>query len=106
MSPAIAMSWPEHTRNEVRINGRPVRLMPQRHKILAALLLNRGRLVSLNDLIGMVWPHPDNEPEWPENVVKVQVSKMRQQVGKWVIETVWGRGFRIPHEHELAGVTA
>ena len=96
----IAMTWPQYERGEVAIDGRPVKLSPRETVIVALLLMRRGCFVAVNDLIEMIWPNPDLEPENAAQGLTVYVCRLRKKLGADAIENLWGRGFRIPREHE------
>lgn len=89
------MTWPQYQRGECTVDGRPIFMPRLRTEILSTLLMRRGCVVSCYELSDLCWPDPDDMPDRPEDNVKVHVCKLRTQMPD-VIETVWGRGYRIP----------
>ena len=58
--------------------------------VLAALVAERGAVVSKNDLLSTVWPGQIVE----ENNAAVHVSALRRVLGREAIVTVTGQGYR------------
>ena len=73
-------------------NGRRVDLTAREWAVLEALVLRVGRLVSPTDLEALVL---GLDGEVSSNVVQVHMSKLRAKLGKNLIETVRGLGYRI-----------
>jgi len=82
-------TW-DPTRRLLSRHGAPVRLGARAADILALLLLHRDRLVSKAEILDQVWPAATVE----ENNLTVQVSALRKLLGRGVITTVAGRGYR------------
>ncbi|MEO0003171.1 MAG: hypothetical protein RLZZ22_863, partial [Pseudomonadota bacterium] len=61
--------------------------------ILEALVLRAGRIVSKADLEALVLGF---DSELASNSTEVHVFKLRSKLGKALIETVRGLGYRIP----------
>lgn len=76
----------------VLVEGRPVTLTQQEHKMLAYLMLSKDRVVSRTELVEHVYER-NRDPD--SNVVDVLVSRIRRRLGADFIETVRGRGFLI-----------
>src|SRR5215831_13350592 len=72
-------------------NGEPVELTPKAFDLLLALLANRERLLSKDELLEKVWPGTFVE----EGILKYNVSVLRKALGEqgW-IETQPRRGYR------------
>ena len=68
-------------------------------EFLVTRILDAGRLVSLEHLIASLYVHPREEPEWPEDAVKMLLSNARRKlksVGRQLTESRGhGRGYRI-----------
>ena len=79
------------TRRQLSCRGEPVLLTPKAFDLLLALLENRGRLLSKDDLLEKVWPETFVE----EGILKYNVSVLRKALGdqNW-IETQPRRGYR------------
>lgn len=89
---AISMTWPQYRRGSCSVDGIETYLTPHETALLSILLVRRGSLVTHEELYEMVWTDPDNAPE--PKVVEVYICKLRKKV-PGVIETLWGRGYRI-----------
>src|SRR5436190_16188103 len=73
----------------------PVRLAPKAHELLVALVRQRGRLVTKDELLAHVWP----EAFVDEGILTVHISALRKALGDGTrdpgyIETVSGSGYR------------
>ena len=74
----------------VRIQG-PVSL-----SMMAFLVANMRGTVSTQDIVAAVWPDPDDEPEIPENVICVTMSRLRprlKRLGLEIVTICWNGGF-------------
>lgn len=60
--------------------------------LLAAFARHAGEVLSRKELLSRVW-ELDFEPV--SNVVEVYVSSLRRKLGREVVETVRGRGYRL-----------
>lgn len=77
---------------DARVDGRPVHLTGKEFAMLEALILRRGRCLSRQALMDILYGGRD-EPD--VKIVDVFVCKLRKKLGRAgaQIETVWGRGF-------------
>jgi len=57
-------------------------LTPQQHAILMLMVRANGCPVTHERIITTLWPHPVDEPDGPDSVVRVQVCKMRDQLSE------------------------
>ena len=73
-------------------HGVNVEITAREWAVLEALALRRGRLVSRNDLESLV---RGVDGEAASNVLEVHVSNVRRKLGREVIETVRGLGYRM-----------
>jgi two-component system OmpR family response regulator len=71
----------------------PADLTAREWSILEALALRAGRLVSKGDLEGLVL---GLDADLNSNALEVHISSIRRKLGKGVIETVRGMGYRVP----------
>jgi two-component system OmpR family response regulator len=71
----------------------PVDLTAREWAVLEALALRAGRLVSKADLEGLVL---GMDADLNSNALEVHISSIRRKLGKGVIETVRGLGYRVP----------
>ncbi|MFM2342429.1 MAG: hypothetical protein RLZZ592_2082 [Pseudomonadota bacterium] len=76
----------------VRIEGRRIELTAREWAVLEALLLRAGRIVSKSDLDALVL---GNDAEVTSNVLEVHISALRRKLGRELIETVRGMGYRL-----------
>ncbi len=77
----------------VWLAGESVELTAREWAILEALALRAGRIVSKADLEALVLGF---DSELSNNSTEVHVFKLRSKLGKTLIETVRGLGYRIP----------
>ena len=75
---------------QLLVDGRPVALGARAFDVLQSLLERRGRIVTKNELLDLVWPGMVVE----ENNLQVQVSTLRKLLGPQAIATIPGRGYR------------
>jgi two-component system OmpR family response regulator len=74
-------------------HGTPVEVTAREWAMLEALALRAGRIVSKADLEALVCGF---ESELASNSLEVHIFKLRSKLGKTLIETVRGLGYRIP----------
>jgi predicted ATPase/DNA-binding winged helix-turn-helix (wHTH) protein len=75
---------------QLLIDDQPATLGARAFDVLLALVENRDRLVSKNELLDFVWPGLVVE----ENNLQVHVSALRKLLGPQAIATIPGRGYR------------
>ncbi|MCL4740229.1 MAG: response regulator transcription factor [Burkholderiaceae bacterium] len=73
-------------------DGRRVELTAREWAVLEALVLRAGRIVSKADLERLVLGF---EAELASNAIEVHVSALRRKLGRELIETVRGLGYRV-----------
>ncbi|TAM85339.1 MAG: response regulator transcription factor [Jatrophihabitans sp.] len=77
----------------VWVAGRPVALTGKEFDILACLAIEPGRVVTREEIFDRVW---DEHWYGPRKVLDVHVAALRRKLGHpEIIETVYGRGFRL-----------
>lgn len=78
----------------VKIDGREVTLTRREFETLVYLATNRGRVVSRENLLNVVW---GEDVRVVDRTVDVHISKIREKLGRYgeYIETVKGVGYRI-----------
>lgn len=74
------------------IGKRVVALSPRERCLLAAFLRHAGEVLSREELLRLVW---ELEFDPRSNVVDVYVAALRRKLGRQVIETIRGRGYRL-----------
>lgn len=77
-------------RRSVIRGGQAVAVTPREFRVLEYLALNRGRVVSRDELLMHVYS--DSEDTW-SNVVEVYVAGLRRKLGASIIETRRGHGY-------------
>ncbi len=75
-----------------RLEGRRVELTAREWAVLEALVLRAGRIVSKTDLDALVL---GNDAEVVSNALEVHISALRRKLGRELIETVRGMGYRL-----------
>ncbi|MGH2557028.1 MAG: response regulator transcription factor [Actinomycetota bacterium] len=78
--------------HRVVLDGQDVPLSARELGLLAAFMRHAGKVLSRDDLLKEVWGI-DFDPG--SNVVEVFVRSLRRKIGAELIETVWGRGYRL-----------
>ncbi|HXS63428.1 MAG TPA: response regulator transcription factor [Streptosporangiaceae bacterium] len=77
----------------VTVNDKEIQLTPKEFDILECLAVDPGRVVSRQEILEMAW-----DAHWygPTKVLDVHVAALRKKLGvPGLIETVYGRGFRL-----------
>ena len=78
--------------HEVELAGTPVALSPREYALLEYFLRNPDRVVSKIELLDNVW---DAAQDTDPNAVEVYVGYLRRKVGRDVLRTVRGAGYRL-----------
>jgi DNA-binding response OmpR family regulator len=77
----------------VSLAGRDIALTPKEFDILECLAADPGRVVSRQEILETAW---DSHWYGPTKVLDVHVAALRRKLGvPGLIETVYGRGFRL-----------
>ncbi len=77
---------------QVTRDGAEIVLTTREHALLEYLMRNAGRVVSKVELLDHVW---DAGADSAPNVVEVYIGYLRRKVGRDVVETVRGAGYRV-----------
>jgi len=78
--------------HQVEVAGTPVALTPREYALLEYFLRRPGRVVSKIELLDNVW---DASEDTDPNAVEVYVGYLRRKVGRDVLLTVRGSGYRL-----------
>jgi two-component system OmpR family response regulator len=78
--------------HEVELAGTPVALTPREYALLEYFLRHPGRVVSKTELLDNVW---DAAQDTDPNAVEVYVGYLRRKVGRDLLLTVRGAGYRL-----------
>ena len=79
---------------KVSLGGAPVDLSPLEYRLVAYLMLRRGRVVPQQELIENVY----GQDEQSSNAIEVLIGRVRRKLGSQWIETRRGFGYLMP-EH-------
>jgi DNA-binding response OmpR family regulator len=82
---------------QVKLHGDLVKLTPIEYKIIELLMLNAGRVFSINQIYEAVWKEPGYNAE---NTVAVHIRKIREKIeidpkNPRYLKVVWGVGYKI-----------
>jgi two-component system OmpR family response regulator len=76
----------------VRKGGRPVELTGKEYAVMELLALHRGELVTRTKIYDHIY---DDDGDTLSNVVDVFVARLRKKLGKDIVETCKGQGYRV-----------
>jgi two-component system OmpR family response regulator len=79
---------------KVTLGGAPVDLSPLEYRLVAYLMLRRGRVVSQQELVENVY----GQDEQSSNAIEVLVGRVRRKIGNKWIETRRGFGYLMPEK--------
>lgn len=85
-------------------DGREVHLPRGEVVVLSRIVAARGRCVTHEDLCLSLWPITADEPEGARAIITLYVHRLRRKLGKDVIWTVWGSGYRLGGAWPTAGL--
>ena len=74
------------------LDGLPLRLTALEHRVLSCLALKAGHVVERADLFERVY---DSAADVESNSVEVILGRLRRKLGRPMIETIRGRGYRL-----------
>jgi len=75
----------------VTVAGKPVDLTAQEFRILNYFMHRRGRVISQNELIEHLYPIAE---ERDPNTIEVYIGRLRRKLGRDIIKTLRGLGYR------------
>ena len=78
--------------HQVELAGAPVALSPREYTLLEYFLRHPGRVVSKIELLDNVWDAADDADP---NAVEVYVGYLRRKMGRAILVTVRGAGYRL-----------
>lgn len=78
--------------SRVTVDGSPVRLTSHEYRVLAYLMLHKGRIVSRTELTEHLY---DQDFDRDSNTIEVFVGRLRRKLNSDIIETVRGLGYRV-----------
>jgi two-component system OmpR family response regulator len=80
------------TSGRATLNGQPVDLTGHERRMLTYFLLRAGRIVTQTELTEHLYPEAEMRDS---NTIEVYVSRLRRKLGRDVITTVRGLGYRM-----------
>jgi two-component system OmpR family response regulator len=78
--------------SRVTINGAAVKLTSLEYRLIEYLIHHRGRIISRTELVEHLY---DQDFDRDSNTIEVFVGRLRRKLGKDMIETVRGLGYRL-----------
>jgi two-component system, OmpR family, response regulator len=78
--------------HEVTLSAAPVAVTPREYALLEYFLRNPGRVISKTELLDNVW---DAAQDTDPNAVEVYIGYLRRKIGRDVLRTVRGAGYRL-----------
>ena len=78
--------------SRVTVNGQAVKLTSLEYRLLSYLMHHQGRVISRTELVEHLY---DQDFDRDSNTIEVFVGRLRRKVGKDLIETVRGLGYRL-----------
>jgi len=76
----------------VTVEGRAIKLTSLEYRLLAYMMHHRDRVISRTELVEHLY---DQDFDRDSNTIEVFVGRLRRKLGKDVIETVRGLGYRL-----------
>jgi len=78
--------------SRVTVNGQAVKLTSLEYRLLSYLMHHQGRVISRTELVEHLY---DQDFDRDSNTIEVFVGRLRRKLGKDLIETVRGLGYRL-----------
>ncbi|MDO8838494.1 MAG: response regulator transcription factor [Parvibaculum sp.] len=78
--------------SRVTVDGRSIKLTSLEYRLLAYMMHHRDRVISRTELVEHLY---DQDFDRDSNTIEVFVGRLRRKLGKDVIETVRGLGYRL-----------
>lgn len=82
------MTWPQYLRGECLQDGRVIKLTNHEALLLSILLMRRGRPTKPEDLVPMVYPDSESEPDWAVSCIALYVIGLRRKLG---YDAIWSK---------------
>ena len=83
----------------VTVNGDPVKLTSLEYRLLAYMMHHKDRVISRTELVEHLY---DQDFDRDSNTIEVFIGRLRRKLGKDVIETVRGLGYRLTPTKDAA----
>ena len=85
--------------SRVTVNGAAVKLTSLEYRLLEYLIHHQGRIISRTELVEHLY---DQDFDRDSNTIEVFVGRLRRKLGKDMIETVRGLGYRLAAPEDAA----
>jgi DNA-binding response OmpR family regulator len=82
----------DRNRKEVTINGKEINLTTKEFLLLEILAINKRKVISRAEILEGSW---DSNADIFSNAIETHISNIRKKLGKNIIKTVSGRGYKI-----------
>ncbi len=76
----------------VTVNGRAIKLTSLEYRLIAYMMHHQGRIISRTELVEHLY---DQDFDRDSNTIEVFIGRLRRKLGKDMIETVRGLGYRL-----------
>ena len=83
----------------VTFDGQPIKLTSLEYRLLAYMIHHQGRVISRTELVEHLY---DQDFDRDSNTIEVFVGRLRRKLGKEMIETVRGLGYRLAAPEDAA----
>ncbi|MEQ8746930.1 response regulator transcription factor [Pyruvatibacter sp.] len=83
----------------VSIDGNPIKLTALEYRLLAYLMMHKGRVVSRTELVEHLY---DQDFDRDSNTIEVFVGRVRKKLGVNIIQTVRGLGYCLAQPEDAA----
>lgn len=82
----------DRNKKKVTINGKEIILTTKEFLLLEILAINKGKVISRAEILEGSW---DSNADIFSNAIETHISNVRRKLGKNIIKTVSGRGYKI-----------
>jgi hypothetical protein len=95
----VSVTIPQMLRNECTVGSEVVRMRPAEMRLLSSLLVQApNKWCSTAELLGMVYPNPDDEPDYGLTTVQVLIYRLRRMGIRVLKAPNHNIGYRIPED--------
>lgn len=89
--------WINDDTREVTVNGEPVKMTPMEYNILKLLVMNAGKVFSIEEIYRTIW---NEEAFGVDNTVAVHIRHIREKIeidpkNPTYLKVVWGVGYKV-----------
>jgi DNA-binding response OmpR family regulator len=89
------MTWPQYRRRQCTVGDFTIDLSPLETELLSTLLIRYPAPMRVGELIEVVYPNPDAEPDWAASVITKALRSLAHKVGAFRLEFVQRVGYRL-----------